>query len=250
MQRGSWRRELCACSATTTRRRCSWKPEPAGQRECPPPTASKCWCRPAFPHGTARASRRPGHLATSVPRALCQVGVSDTLPRCGRLAGAREGQGPNEGCAMPDIVFVAIGLVAGLAVGWFLASSRSRPGMVKQLAETKVRGARAVEVMKQEVTVELARRDSELAEARTKLEHELHNVAKMQAEVKYAFDQKVQLGAELQAVVDERFREIGQLYEIRSTLEAAGPNGGTRVMAAPKRPPKMGVNSRGFRFGS
>src|SRR3989454_6887800 len=160
MQRGSWRRELCACSATTTRRRCSWKTEPAELRECTPLTASKCWCRPAFPHGTARASRRPGHLATSVPRALCQVGVSDTLPRCGRLAGAREGQGPNEGCAMPDIVFVAIGLVAGLAVGGVPGSSPSRPGMVEQLAETKGRGARGVGAVEQGGAPELARRDS------------------------------------------------------------------------------------------
>src|SRR5256712_7474087 len=142
---------------------------------------------------------------------------------------------------MADSVVVAIGLVAGLAVGWFLASSRSRPGMVKQLAETKVRGARAVEVMKQEVTVELARRDSELAEARTKLEHELHNVAKMQAEVKYAFDQKVQLGAELQAVVDESFREIGQLYEIGSSLEAAVQAVEARLLAATKRLREMGI---------
>src|SRR2546428_2456383 len=148
---------------------------------------------------------------------------------------------------MPDIAFVAIGLVVGLAVGWFLASSRSRPGMVKQLAETKVRGARAVEVMKQEATVELARRDSELAEARTKLEHELHNVAKMQAEVKYALDQKVQLSSELQAVIDESFREIGQLYEIGSSLEAAGPTLETKVLAAPKRPPEIGITSRVFR---
>src|SRR3989441_11951160 len=147
---------------------------------------------------------------------------------------------------MPDIAFVAIGLVAGLAVGWFLASSRSRPGMVKQLAETKVRGARAVEVMKQEVTVELARRDSELAEARTKLEHELHNVAKMQAEVKYAVDQKVQLSGELQAVIDERFREIGQLYEIGSSLEAAGPALADRVPGGPQRPRAMGVCPRVF----
>src|SRR3989449_4467929 len=151
---------------------------------------------------------------------------------------------------MPDIVFVAIGLVVGLAVGWFLASSRSRPGMAKQLAETKVRGARAVEVMKQEVTVELARRDSELAEARTKLEHELHNVAKMQAEVKYAVDQKVQLSGELQAVIDESFREIGQLYEIGSSLEAAGPTVETKVLGGTERPPEVGNPPRGFRSGS
>src|SRR2546426_9462932 len=148
---------------------------------------------------------------------------------------------------MPDIVFVAIGLVVGLAVGWFLASSRSRPGMAKQLAETKVRGARAVEVMKQEVTVELARRDTELAEARTKLEHELHNVAKMQAEVKYALDQKVQLSGELQAVIDERFRGVGPIPEIGSSLEAAGPTGADQVLGAPQARPEEGVTPRGSR---
>src|SRR2546427_1031377 len=211
--------------------------------------ASKYWCRPAFPHGTARTSRRPLISQSQFPEPTGRSGRC-TLPQCERLAGAPEGQGPNEGCAMPDIVFVAIGLVVGLAVGWFLASSRSRPGMAKQLAETKVRGARAVEVMKQEVTVELARRDSELAEARTKLEHELHNVAKMQAEVKYALDQKVQLSGELQAVIDESFREIGQLYEIGSSLEAAGPTVETRVLAGPKRPPGKGISPRGFRSGS
>src|SRR2546422_9833525 len=54
----------------------------------------------------------------------------------------------------------------------------------------------------------------------------------MQAEVKYAFDQKVQLGAELQAVIDESFREIGQLYEIGSSLGAAGQAVESRVPAA------------------
>src|SRR2546427_9746929 len=100
--------------------------------------------------------------------------------------------------------------------------------------------------MKQEVTVELARRDSELAEARTKLEHELHNVAKMQAEVKYALDQKVQLSGELQAVIGESFREIGQLYEIGSSLEAAGQTVADRVLGAPERPPERGHGPRGF----
>src|SRR2546427_6939824 len=205
--------------------------------------ASKYWCRPAFPHGTARTSRRPLISRSQFPEPTGRSGRC-TLPQCERLAGAPEGQGPNEGCAMPDIVFVAIGLVVGLAVGWFLASSRSRPGMAKQLAETKVRGARAVEVMKQEVTVELARRDSELAEARTKLEHELHNVAKMQAEVKYAVDQKVQLSGELQAVIDRRFRGSGPLYEIGSSLEAAVQTAQTRVSAAPKRPRQRGITPR------
>src|SRR3989454_6468707 len=204
--------------------------------------ASKYWCRPAFPHGTARTSRRPLISRSQFPEPTGRSGRC-TLPQCERLAGAPEGQGPNEGCAMPDIVFLAIGLVVGLAVGWFLASSRSRPGMAKQLAETKVRGARAVEVMKQEVTVELARRDTELAEARTKLEHELHNVAKMQAEVKYALDQKVQLSGELQAVIDESFREIGQLYEIGSSLEAAVQAVEARLLAATKRLREMGIAS-------
>ena len=144
---------------------------------------------------------------------------------------------------MPDAVLVAIGVVAGLAVGWLLASSRARPGVVKQLAETKVRGARVVETMKQEVAVELARKDSELTDVRSKLEHELHNVAKMQAEVKHTLDQKVRLGAELVAVIDESFREIGQLYDIGSSLEGAVQAVEARLLAATKRLREMGIET-------
>ncbi len=144
---------------------------------------------------------------------------------------------------MPDAVLVAIGVVAGLVVGWLLASSRTRPGVVKQLAETKVRGARVVETMKQEVAVELARKDSELADVRSKLEHELHNVAKMQAEVKHTLDQKVRLGAELAAVIDESFREIGQLYDIGSSLEGAVQAVEARLLAATKRLREMGIET-------
>src|SRR2546422_5565533 len=119
--------------------------------------ASKYWCRPAFPHGTARTSRRPLVSRSQFPEPTGRSGRC-TLPQCERLAGAPEGQGPNEGCAMPDIVFVAIGLVVGLAVGGVLASFRSRPGMAEQMAETKIRGAPAGGVMKQEEAVGLAPR--------------------------------------------------------------------------------------------
>lgn len=143
---------------------------------------------------------------------------------------------------MPNgLLFVVIGVVLGVVLGWLAASSRARPGMAKQLAETKVRGARAVETMKQEVAVELASRDRELAEVRSKLEHELHNLAKMQAEVKHALDQKARLGAELQAVIDESFREIGQLYDIGSSLEGAVQAVESRLLAATKRLREMGV---------
>lgn len=142
-----------------------------------------------------------------------------------------------------ELLFVGVGVVVGLVLGWWLASSRAGPGMNRQLAETKVRGARAVETMKQAADVELARRDSELADVRSKLEHELHNVAKMQAEVKHALDQKTRLGAELAAVIDESFREIGQLYEIGSSLEGAVQAVESRLLAATKRLKEMGIEA-------
>src|SRR2546428_13366459 len=98
--------------------------------------ASKYWCRPAFPHGTARTSRRPLISQSQFPEPTGRSGRC-TLPQCERLAGAPEGQGPNEGGAMPDIVFVAIGLVVGLAGGGVLGSSPSRPCTAKRMGGTK-----------------------------------------------------------------------------------------------------------------
>lgn len=144
-----------------------------------------------------------------------------------------------------DLLFTFVGVLFGLALGWWLASSRGRPGMVRQLAETKVRGVRAMETVKQEVAVELAQRDRELDETRTKLEHELHAVARMQAEVKHAVDQKTRMSAELAAVIDESFREIGQLYEIGSALEGAVQAVEARLLAASKRLREMGIEAGG-----
>ncbi len=129
---------------------------------------------------------------------------------------------------MPDGVLVVIGVVVGMAVGWFWASSRARPGMAKELAESKVRGARAAEQAKGEVAAELDRKERELAEVRGQLEQDRQTLAKMQAEMEHALEQKVrlmerseQLGAELRAVVDESYRDVGQFYEIGASLEHA-----------------------------
>src|SRR5207247_9086466 len=128
----------------------------------------------------------------------------------------------------------ACAVVAWAVVGWLLGCYPTRPVVVEQQAASELRGARGVETMKQEVAVELARNESELADVRSKLEHELHNVAKMQAEVKHTLDQKVRLGAELAAVIDESFREIGQLYDIGSSLEGAVQAVEARLLAATK----------------
>ncbi len=159
---------------------------------------------------------------------------------------------------MPDGLLVVIGVVVGVAVGWFWGSSRSRPGMVKQLAETKVRGARAVEHVKVELAAELDRKERELAEARSKLDQDRDSAAKMQAQMEQALDQKVRLmertemlGAELRAAVDESFREVGQLYEIGASLERAVEAYThaveaveSRLLAATKRLKEMGVSAR------
>ncbi len=136
---------------------------------------------------------------------------------------------------MPDWLLGVIGVAVGVAVGWYWASFRTRPGMVKQLAETKVRGARAVEHIKQELAAELDRRERELAEVRNQLDQERQAAGRMQAEVKRALEQKARLdelaarlterteslGGELQTAVDESFREVGQFYEIGASLERA-----------------------------
>lgn len=159
---------------------------------------------------------------------------------------------------MPDGLLVAIGVVVGLAVGWLLASSRARPGAAKELAETKVRGARAVEHVKGELAAELDRKERELAEVRSRLDQDRDSVAKMQAQMQQALDQKVRLmerteilGAELRGAVDESFREVGQLYEIGASLERAVEAYThaieaveSRLLAATKRLKEMGVSAR------
>lgn len=150
---------------------------------------------------------------------------------------------------MPDGLLGVIGLVVGLVVGWYWASSRSRPGMVKQLAETKVRGARAVEHLKQEVAAELDRRERELADLRTTYEQARQAAAsteaKLQADITRARDEKTQLfaslGGELHTVVDESFREVAQLYEVVSSLEHAVQAIESRLLAASKRMKELGV---------
>src|SRR2546422_10533467 len=47
----------------------------------------------------------------------------------------------------------------------------------------------------------------------------------------------------MQAVIDESFREIGQLYEIGSSLEAAAQAVEARLLAATKRLREMGIAS-------
>ncbi len=150
---------------------------------------------------------------------------------------------------MPDWLLGVIGLAVGLAVGWYWASFRSRPGMVKQLAETKVRGARVVEHLKQEVAAELDRRERELADLRNTYEQERqaasHTEARLKAEITHALDEKAQLfeslGKELHTAVDESFREVAQLYETASSLEHAVQAIESRLLAASKRMKELGV---------
>ncbi len=133
---------------------------------------------------------------------------------------------------MSEALWVVIGVVVGVAAGWFWATHGTRPGMVKQLAETKVRGARAVEHIKQELAAELDRRERELAELRNAYEQERRAAAgtqaKLSADLAHALDETAYLtdkaetrGAELQHAIDESFREVGQFYEIGASLERA-----------------------------
>src|SRR5713226_2734023 len=134
--------------------------------------------------------------------------------------------------AMSEALWVVIGVVVGVAAGWFWATHGTRPGMVKQLAETKIRGARAGEHIKQELAAELDRRERELAELRMTYEQERRAAAGTQAILStglaHAWDQMAHLtdkaetrGAGLQHAIDESFREVGQFYEIGASLERA-----------------------------
>jgi hypothetical protein len=133
---------------------------------------------------------------------------------------------------MFEALWVVIGVLVGVALGWFWGTHRTRPGMAKQLAETKVRGVRAVEHIKQEQAAELERRERELTDLRNTYEQERRTAAgthaKLSADLVHALDETARLtdkaqtrGAELQHAIDESFREVGQFYEIGTSLEHA-----------------------------
>jgi DNA repair exonuclease SbcCD ATPase subunit len=104
--------------------------------------------------------------------------------------------------------------------------------MVKQIAETKVRGARAVEDLKQELAAELDQRGRELADLKNTYEQDrlaaadTHaklsaDLAKALGEVAHLTEKAQTRGTELQRAIDESFREVGQFYEIGASLEQA-----------------------------
>jgi chromosome segregation ATPase len=99
---------------------------------------------------------------------------------------------------------------------------------VKELAETKVRGARASEHLKHSVGTELDRKERELEDLKTKYDQEREAAAateaRLQADLTHLREQNARLEplrTEVQTTVDESFREVGQFYEISTALERA-----------------------------
>lgn len=157
---------------------------------------------------------------------------------------------------MTEAIWGAVGLLVGIALGWYWANYRTHPGMAKQLAETKVRGAR----LKQETAAELDRRERELAELKTTYEQEHQaaaqshaklsaDLAKALGDVAHLTEKSQARGTELQRAVDESFREVGQFYEIGASLEHAAEAFTraieaveSRLLVASKRMKELGLS--------
>jgi uncharacterized protein (DUF3084 family) len=128
--------------------------------------------------------------------------------------------------------------------------------MAKQLADTKVRGAR----LKQETTAELDRREHELTELKATYEQERQTAAETHAklsadlakalgDVAHLTEKSQTRGTELQRAVDESFREVGQFYEIGASLEHAAEaftraieTVESRLLVASKRMKELGLS--------
>ncbi|HLQ63530.1 MAG TPA: hypothetical protein VK201_02340 [bacterium] len=157
---------------------------------------------------------------------------------------------------MTEAIWGAVGLFVGIALGWYWTNYRMHPGMAKQLAETKVRGAR----LKQETTAELDRREHDLADLKTTYEQERHaaaethaklsaDLAKALGDVAHLTEKSQTRGTELQRAVDESFREVGQFYEIGASLEHAAEAFTraieaveSRLLVASKRMKELGLS--------
>jgi len=121
--------------------------------------------------------------------------------------------------------------------------------MVKHLAETKARSARAVEHLRQAAEAELERRQHELTDLKNAYEQARQAAAsteaKLQTDLKHARDEKTRLfetlGGELRNTVDESFREVAQLYEIASSLEHAVQAVESRLLGASRRMKELGI---------
>ncbi len=157
---------------------------------------------------------------------------------------------------MTEAIWGVVGLLVGLALGWYWTNYRMHPGMAKQLAETKVRGVR----QKQETAAELDRRGRELAELKTTYEQEHQaaaethaklsaDLAKALGDVAHLTEKSQTRGSELQRAVDESFREVGQFYEIGASLEHAAEAFTraieaveSRLLVASKRMKELGLS--------
>lgn len=153
---------------------------------------------------------------------------------------------------MTEAMWAAIGLVVGLGVGWYWATFRTHPGMARQLADTKVR--------KNEAAAELDRRERDLTALKNTHEEERRTAAethaKLSADLAKALGEVAHLteasqtrGTELQQAVDESFREVGQLYEIGTSLEhaveaftRAVESVESRLLKASKRMKELGLS--------
>src|SRR2546425_12770403 len=80
---------------------------------------------------------------------------------------------------MTQAIWGAVGLLVGIALGWYWANYRTRPGIARQLAETKVHGAR----LKQETAAEMDRRERDLADMKTTYEEERQAAAETHAKL-------------------------------------------------------------------
>src|SRR2546425_12670718 len=112
---------------------------------------------------------------------------------------------------MTQAIWGAVGLLVGMPLGWYWATSRTRPGMARQLAETKVHGAR----LKQETAAEMDRRGRELADMKTTYEQERQaaaethaklsaDLAKALGDVAHLTEKSQRRGTELQWAVEDR----------------------------------------------
>ena len=169
---------------------------------------------------------------------------------------------------MSELLFFVLGILIGGLAAWYWVIPRARSFLVNQLAETRKKSARAIDHARNELAGQIEQRNHDLLELRTQVEQERQATATTQSRLQ-AENQRLQeqskrlekatteltdtvdgLRSELSTANNQSFHELGQLQEIRDTVERlfeeytrAVETIESRLLAAARRLKELGVST-------
>lgn len=168
---------------------------------------------------------------------------------------------------MSEILYLALGLLAGGLAGWYWANARARSALTGRLAEIKQQAVRSAQQLREELDQlhqRIERRDRELEEIQATLEQERQSTATIHARMQHVQEQNKQLeratvelkeraralssdllGFARQSLSDlTRFQDLGKsLHSLLDLYLQTIESVESRIRAIPDRLRELGVSS-------